>query len=208
MSTLFKKNLCLLAAIASCSSISNAEQVSSSLVPTSGAYLGLGFGAHSTQFNDQQLQATGISTATNTGSGATSTGTAGGPPVSIDMSSSNTIAPAIQAGYFQKFQDSSYLWGMKFSYSYLGGSTATKDRILIPQYGTYPSGASFTGNAVATSYQKTMKHQISLIPYFGKSFESSTLYIGVGPTLSQVNTEINNLIGFADLNGYMVGQQC
>ena len=36
MSTLFKKNLCLLAAIASCSSISNAEQVSSSLVPTSG----------------------------------------------------------------------------------------------------------------------------------------------------------------------------
>ena len=91
--------------------------------------------------------------------------------------------------------------GAKFSYSYMGGSSATTNRILIPQYGTYPSGASFTGNAVAASYQKTIKNQISLIPYFGQSFDRSTIYFGVGPTLSQANTKIDNLIGFADLNG-------
>ncbi len=191
----------LFASIACCTSLANAEQVTTSFVPNSGAYVGLGFGANSTQFNGQRLQATGISTATNMSTGSMSTGTAGGPPVDISMGNSNSIAPAIQAGYFQKFQDSSYLWGAKFSYSYMGGSSATTNRILIPQYGTYPSGASFTGNAVAASYQKTIKNQISLIPYFGQSFDRSTIYFGVGPTLSQANTKIDNLIGFADLNG-------
>ena len=167
------------------------------MVPASGAYIGLGFDASSTQFNGQQVQATGISTVSPAGT----TGSAGGPPVSINMSGTNSIAPAIQVGYFQKFQDSNYLWGAKFSYSYMGGSTSTTDRILIPQFGTYPSGASFTGNAVATSYQKTIKNQISFIPYFGQSFDRGTIYFGVGPTVSQVNTKINNIIGFADLNG-------
>ncbi len=191
----------LFVALSCCVPLSNAEQVTTSFVPNSGAYIGLGFGANSTQFNDQQLQATGISTATNMSNGNVSTGTAGGPPVGIGMSSNNSISPSIQAGYFQKFQESTYLWGAKFSYSYMGGSSSTTNRILIPQYGTYPSGASFTGNAVAASYQKTIKNQISLIPYFGQSFDRSTIYFGVGPTISQVNTKINNLIGFADLNG-------
>ncbi|MES2586421.1 MAG: hypothetical protein V4536_05815 [Pseudomonadota bacterium] len=191
----------LFVTLSCCVSLSSAEQVTTSFVPNSGAYIGLGFGANSTQFNNQQLQATGISTATNMSNGNVSTGTAGGPPVSIGMSSNNSISPSIQAGYFQKFQDSTYLWGAKFSYSYMGGSSSTTNRILIPQYGTYPSGASFTGNAVAASYQKTIKNQISLIPYFGQSFDRSTIYFGVGPTISQVNTKINNLIGFADLNG-------
>lgn len=191
----------LFISLSCCASLSLAEQVTTSFVPNSGAYIGVGFGANSTQFNDQRLQATGISTATNMSNGNVSTGTAGGPPVGIGMSSSNAISPSIQAGYFQKFQDSTYLWGAKFSYSYMGGSSSTTNRILIPQYGTYPSGASFTGNAVAASYQKTIKNQISLIPYFGQSFDRSTIYFGVGPTISQVNTKINNLIGFADLNG-------
>ena len=182
-------------------STSNADEVSASFVPNSGAYIGLGFGANSTKFNGQRLQATGISTATNMSDGVKSTGTAGGPPIGIDMGATNAISPTVQAGYFQKFQDSNYLWGAKFTYSYMGDSTSTKDRILIPQFGTYPNGTSFTGNAVATSYQKTIKNQISLIPYFGQSFDRSTIYFGVGPTFSQVNTKINNLIGFADLNG-------
>ena len=199
MTQSFKKIslVCFFIAIISHSTISSGQDLSASMVPASGTYIGLGFGASSTQFNDQQVQATGISTVSPAGT----TGSAGGPPVSINMSGTNSFAPAIQVGYFQKFQDSSYLWGAKFSYSYMGGSTSTTDRILIPQFGTYPSGASFTGNAVAMSYQKTIKNQISFIPYFGQSFDRGTIYFGVGPTVSQVNTKINNLIGFADLNG-------
>lgn len=194
MSILFKF---LAIAISAYSSISSAQSVAVSLVPSSGSYVGLGFGANSTQFNGQTIQATGISTVMPGGT----TGNAGGPPVDINFSSTKAIVPAIQAGYFQKLQNSSYLWGAKLSYMYMGGSTSTKNRILIPQYGTYPNGSSFTGNAVAQSFQKTIKHQISIIPYFGKSFERTTIYFGAGPTLSQVNSKINNLIGFADING-------
>ncbi len=37
------------------------------MVPASGAYIGLGFDASSTQFNGQQVQATGISTVSPAG---------------------------------------------------------------------------------------------------------------------------------------------
>jgi len=188
--------------LAAFSSVTSAQSSTTSLVPKSGAYIGLGLGLNTTQFKGQMLEATGISTVTNTATGAfESSGTAGGPPVGISMPSANGISPAIQAGYFEKLKDSDYLWGVKFSYGYLGGSTATNEYIRIPQYGSFSNGTPFTGNAIASSYQKTINHQFSLIPYFGQSFERGTVYFGVGPTLSQVDTKINNLVGFADING-------
>jgi hypothetical protein len=197
------QNFVLLTSILGTAALSShAIAQSSSMVPNSGAYLGLGLSANSTQYSGQQVQATGISTVTNTASGReVGGGTAGGPPVGVAMGNQSSIAPTIQAGYFQKLKDSSYLWGAKFSYSYMGGSTTTTDGIRIPQYGSYKNGTTFTGTAIADSYQKTINHQISFIPYFGKSFERSTVYFGVGPTISQVKTKINNLIGFADIKG-------
>lgn len=184
------------------SSNASAQSSSTSLVPNSGAYIGLGLGLNSTQFKGQMLEATGISNVTNTATGAAVTsGTAGGPPVEVGMPTANGISPMIQGGYFQKLQGSDYLWGVKFSYGYLGGTTSTNNYIRVPQYGSFSNGTPFTGNAVASSYQKTINNQFSLIPYFGQSFDRGTVYFGVGPTLSQVNTKINNLIGFADLNG-------
>lgn len=181
---------------------SYAESESTVLVPEKGAYLGIGFNANSTQFNKQDVTATGTSVVTNsTSHAAVSSGTAGGPAVRIDLDAVNAYSPSIQAGYFEKFQNSNYLWGTKFSYSYLGGSTATNQLIRIPQYGAYANGTPFTGNAIASSYQKTIKHQMAFVPYLGQAFEKSTVYLGVGPTLSQVNTKINDLVGFADLNG-------
>jgi hypothetical protein len=187
--------------IACYASLARAQAESSSLVPASGAYFGLGFNANSTQFNDQDVTATGTSVVTDSDGDPVSSGQAGGPAVGIDMDAINAYSPSIQAGYFEKFQNSSYLWGAKFTYSYLGGTTATKDFIRIPQYGAYEGGTPFTGNAIASSYQKTIKHQISLVPYIGQAFDKGTVYLGAGPTLSQVNTKINNLVGFADLNG-------
>ena len=200
-----KKNILLallIPSLASYSLLASAQTDSSSLVPTSGAYLGLGFNANSMQYNDQDVTAAGTSVVTNTSTlEPVSSGTAGGPAVGIDMNTVNAFSPSIQAGYFEKFQNSNYLWGTKFTYSYFGGSTATNDFIRIPQYGEYENHNPFTGNAIASSYQKTIKHQMSFIPYLGQAFEKSTVYFGAGPTLSQVNTKINNLVGFADLNG-------
>jgi len=71
----------------------------------------------------------------------------GGPPVEIGMQAANGISLAIQAGYFQKLKDSDYLLGVKFSYGYLGGTTATNNFIRVPQYGSYSNGTPFAGNA-------------------------------------------------------------
>lgn len=180
----------------------SAQSSQSSLVPNSGVYMGLGVGLNSTRYNGQMLEATGTSDVTNTATGAfVSSGTAGGPAVGIDMNTAFGASPTIQGGYFEKFKDSSYLWGVKFSYGYLGGTSSTNYLIRVPQYGSYSNGTPFTGNAIANSYQKSINHQFSLIPYFGQSFEKGTVYVGVGPTLSQVDTKINNLVGFADING-------
>jgi opacity protein-like surface antigen len=173
-----------------------------SLVPDSGAYVGLGVGLNATNFRSQQLEATGISTVTNTATGApVSSGSAGGPAVGIDLGTAFGFSPSIQAGYFQRIRATDYLWGVKFAYDYMGDTTATKDGVRIPQFGSFSDGTPFTGNAIASSYQKTINHQFALIPYFGRAFDRGTLYLGLGPTLSEVNTSINNLVGFADLNG-------
>jgi len=188
--------------LVACASLATAQTSSTALVPNAGVHFGLGLNLNSTAFKGQELEATGISDVTNTSTGAfVNAGTAGGPPVGIDMANANGVSPTLQLGYFQKLKDSNYLWGIKFSYSYLGGTTATNDYIRVPQYGSYSNGTPFTGNAIASSYQKTINHQFALIPYFGQAFDRGTIYAGIGPTFSQVTTKINNLVGFADING-------
>lgn len=188
--------------LVACASLATAQTSSTTLVPNAGVHFGLGLNLNSTAFKGQELEATGISDVTNTSTGAfVNAGTAGGPPVGIDMANANGVSPTLQLGYFQKLKDSNYLWGIKFSYSYLGGTTATNDYIRVPQYGSYSNGTPFTGNAIASSYQKTINHQFALIPYFGQAFDRGTIYAGIGPTFSQVSTKINNLVGFADING-------
>ena len=58
----------------------------------------------------------------------------------------------------------------------------------------------FTGNAVAVSAKTRMIDQISLRPYLGRSFRRGFVYVGGGPTVSYMRTEIQDLVGFADIN--------
>jgi hypothetical protein len=193
----FKHFLYLLFSFCICihSVVALAQSETASLVPDSAFFFGLGVNANSTQFQGQQVQAIGISTVTPPGS----VGSAGGPPLGVTMSPARSVTPAIQMGYFQKFQNSDYLWGVKLAYTYMGGATSTTSPISIPQYGTYPRGTPFTGYAVASSYQKTIQNQFSLIPNFGHAFERGTIYFGIGPTVSQSITKINDLVGYADI---------
>jgi hypothetical protein len=105
-------------------------------------------------------------------------------------------------GYFQHFAGSNWLWGAKFSYSYLG-TTSTNQSVVIPQVGSFTSANSdtFTGNVVVRSYQTSINHQMALMPLIGRSFERSFVYFGAGPTLSQTESHLNGVIGFADING-------
>ena len=163
-------------------------------------YLGAGGSFNSVDFNSQSIDATGLSDAYNKTTGAyMSSGTAGGPAVNLGIPSQTGFAPVLQAGYFRHFQNSKWLWGAKFSYNGLN-INSTKDNFLIPQSGSYGS-TSFTGNATVRTFKTGVAHQFSLMPFIGHSFDKSFIYVGAGPTVSQINTKIDNLVGFADING-------
>jgi hypothetical protein len=184
-----------------------AQSSSVSIVPQSAMYVGLGASENSIGYNNQNTYGRGTSytpPATNalgqpqasiTGAAAGSTG--------VTLPNQNTAAPSLQAGFFNHFANSEWMWGGKFAYSYLG-TTSSSQNMLIPQSGGFTQGGVFTpfnGNYVVRSYQSTINHQMSFMPYFGKSFERSFVYFGAGPTLAQTKYNINQITGFADING-------
>jgi hypothetical protein len=174
-----------------------------SSVPTAGWFIGLGGSYNAVTFGTQNVYAVGTSDVYQNGILASSGSAAG--PANIYMSPESTLAFSVQGGYFQKFSDSNWLWGAKFAYSYLG-ATSTVRNALLPQTGSFTATGSttpvpFTGNAVVGSYQTHIRHQMAFIPFIGRSFERSFVYIGTGPTVSQTRTDLNSLIGFADING-------
>jgi opacity protein-like surface antigen len=189
------KKLCILMVAVSFSGPAFAQAV-----PKKAFYIGLGGGANVTNFSDQSITAIGVSNASNTTTGAhVASGSAGGPPINLGLDSDTSFSPVVQAGYFQQIMDTRWLWGAKFSYSYVH-SKSTSNAFLIPQFGSFGATA-FTGNAVARSFQAGVDHQLAFIPYVGYLFDRSYIYLGVGPTMSRVKTRIDDLIGFADING-------
>ena len=174
-----------------------------SMVPASAFFLGLGGGYNAMNFGNQNVYAVGTSNVFENGV-QTSSGSAAGPAM-IGMNSASGLAPMVQGGFFQKFSGSEWLWGGKFSYSYLNGN-ATVRNALLPQAGSFTATGStvptaFTGNALVQSYQTNIEHQIAFVPFIGRAFERSFVYGGIGPTLSRTRTNLNGLIGFADITG-------
>lgn len=173
-------------------------------VPRNGFYVGVGGSYNSMNFGTQDLYAIGTSNVYQNGT-LVATGYAAGPGT-VNMPSESKFAPSVQAGYFQHFANSAWLWGAKFSYSYLN-TTSTVDNIVLPQYGSFTELASnttipFIGNAVARSYATNLEHQLALMPFIGRSFEKGFVYVGGGLTWSRTRTNINGLVGFADLEGH------
>jgi hypothetical protein len=174
-----------------------------SFVPSSSFFLGVGGGYNVANFGTQNVYAVGTSNVYQNGL-LTSSGSAAGP-ANIETNSQSAVGFSAQGGYFQHFYSSDWLWGAKFAYSYLGATSIVRNA-LLPQAGSFtPTGSNtavpFTGNALVQSFQTNVTQQLAFIPFIGKSFDRSMIYIGAGPTLSQVRTTLNGLIGFADING-------
>ncbi|UPY39120.1 outer membrane beta-barrel protein [Sediminicoccus sp. KRV36] len=172
-------------------------------VPTHGLYIGAGGSLNVTNFGTQNVYALGLSDVYQNGVRVSSGSAAG--PARVPMGSEVGFAPSAQIGYYQNFAESRWLWGVKAGYSYLG-TTATTPNALLPQAGAYTytqSGLTvpFLGNGVVRSYQTRSEHQVALTPFLGRSYERGFLYLGAGPTLTRLNTQLNGLIGFADING-------
>jgi opacity protein-like surface antigen len=171
-----------------------------SIVPASGFFMGVGGSYNSVAFNNQNIFAQGISDIFQNNSPIAS-GSAGGSADPF-FNTQSTFAPAAQAGYFQHFAGSNWLWGAKFSYSYLD-ATSTNQNVLIPQIGSFSGNniAAFSGHVVVRSYEASIKNQMALVPFVGRSFEKSFVYFGVGPSLTQSQSNLNGVIGFADIQG-------
>jgi opacity protein-like surface antigen len=175
-----------------------------SLVPRSGFFAGIGGGYQSVKFGTQDLYAIGTSEVTQAGV-VVATGVAAGP-ASVRMPDESTAVPTVQGGYFRHFDDSDWLWGVKAGYTYVD-TTATLDNVVMPQTGSFTILATntttpFVGNAIARSYRTTAEHQIALVPFLGRSFERSFVYAGGGATWTRTKTNIDGLVGFADIEGH------
>ena len=84
------------------------------------------------------------------------------------------FAPSFQAGYFQRFGASDWLWGAKLSYNYLG-TTSTNTNSIIPQFGSYttiehPAPVAFSGPAYVRASETSLLQEFDLIPFVGRAF--------------------------------------
>jgi hypothetical protein len=170
------------------------------MVPYAAFFAGLGGSFNSTEFGKQNLYAQGVSVISQAGV-PVAFGSAGGP-MTPTFDTASTFAPTAQFGYFRHFSNSQWLWGAKFSYSYLNAGS-TEDNVVVPQVGSFTSSTpdTFTGNVVVRSYETGIRHQLSFMPFVGRSFERSFIYLGAGPSLSQLESDLDGMIGFAAING-------
>jgi hypothetical protein len=169
--------------------------------PRDGFFFGLGGGYNAVNFGNRDMYVQGVS---NVYQGPTlvANGFASGTN-NVNMPEQSTLAPDVQIGYFQHFADSTWLWGTKFNYSYLN-STSAASSFLVPQAGTFTMGGvvtPFTGNVPIGSFQTNVTHQMAWLAFFGRSFDAFTVYLGAGPSLSQIQTRYTNIAGFALIGG-------
>lgn len=171
------------------------------MMPTSGFYGGLGLGAAITSYGSQYVYNKGISEIYENGV-LTTTGVAEGPAIPNPyLPATGSVIPAAQLGYFSKFKNSSWLWGAKFTYSYLGTSS-TPQVLAIPQSGSSSdSGISSFGGTSYNTYSIRANSQFALMPFIGKAFNRGFVYGGAGVALTQVQTSLNDVVGFATFNG-------
>jgi opacity protein-like surface antigen len=170
-------------------------------VPASSFFGGVGIGAAITTFGSQYVYNKGTSDIYKNGV-LTSTGVADGPAIPDPyLPTVSNVVPAGQLGYFSKFKGSSWLWGAKLQYAYLG--TSSDPQILaIPQYGTSTNrnNSSFSGTSFNT-YSIKAGSQFALMPFIGKAFNRGYFYGGAGIGLTQVSTSLNDVVGYATIDG-------
>lgn len=168
--------------------------------PCNGFQIGLG-GSYNSVSVDQYLSGTGVSDVFTSGV-LVATGQAGGPAVPYRETKS-IFSPEGQVGYFKHFDDSFWFWGGKFFYQYLGlaFSNGPIDSLQTGAFTTVSGVDSFIGNAIIQSSQTLVNHELVLMPFIGRSFYDTHIYLGAGAVVFQADFHQYNFIGFADING-------
>lgn len=170
-----------------------------------GLFIGLG-GDYNAINTNQSSWGEGISNI-QTSTGTNSNGVAQGTGVPFH-NTLNTFAPEGQVGYFKHILNTQNLYGVKFTYQYLG-STATNTDLYIPQLGETTSAvtgvtSSLFGYVDAKSVQVSTNHELTFLGFLGRSFGNKFFYLGAGPSLFNLQSKNYDSIGYADVNGATV----
>ena len=192
------------------------SDVVTSLVPKSGLSLGLGGNLNLATFGQQNFYWAGTSTDYFTNDGKAYGHGYAAWNTKVNLTPQFRVAPIGQINYFNHFGDSEWMYGGKFSYTYLNSRTSVSN-VGIPQFGAYflqdnigrvtpKYTSSFFGTGDLQSYQTSINHQMTLTPYLGRSFSNGFVYAGAGPSFSQVQTNLNNLTGYRNVNGTPTNQ--
>lgn len=178
-----------------------------SLVPQEGFFVGAG-GSFNWARIDQSLKGVSGTSDVFIDSVLVASGQAGGPAADFNRDDS-AFAPDVQTGYFERFAASPWLAGLKFTYKYLH-LTSDDRNIVIPHAGSFttkvgtPTTVPFTGDVPIKNSQIRIDHELLLLPFIGRSFGNSFVYLGGGPALFGTHSKIVNAVGFADIHGMNV----
>lgn len=182
----------------------NDMPVSESSLMQNGFFIGVGTNYNSINL-EQNSWGRGISNI-QTSTGIVSNGVAQGNGVPFH-NLTNTFAPDAQAGYFTHIGCSDYLFGVKFTYQYLG-ATATNTNLYIPQLGETTSSTGTTsplfGYVNGTSIQVSINHELNLLAFVGRSYGNFYYYIGAGPSVFNLKSRNYYSIGYADIDGVTI----
>ena len=192
------------------------ESASASLVPKSGLSLGLGGNLNLATFGQQNYYWAGTSNGYFDRDGVQYSYGYAAWNTKVNLGPQFRVAPIGQINYFNHFGDTEWMWGSKLAYTYLNSRSAVSN-VLIPQFGGFTLykdtdrrdisiSQSFFGTGEQNSYQTSINHQLTFTPYLGRSFSNGYIYAGAGPSLSQVQTNLNNLTGYRNVSGVPTNQ--
>lgn len=164
-------------------------------------FIGLGGSYNSVNLN----QNTDISAVSNVylGHNRLATGSSGGAANPFD-NTQNAFAPVAQLGYFHNTADNKWLVGGKFIYQYMGSINFDNNvsGFQTRSYTTILGGDFYTGRMRDASAQVKVNNQVALLAFIGHSFmQKGFVYFGIGPTLLDSKTALNNVSSYVDING-------
>ena len=169
--------------------------------PETSVFLGIGLGTSIVSYDTQYLYNLGLSRIYKNGE-LVAIGGADGPAIpDPTFPASKSLAPAGQIGFYSRYKESNWIFGAKATYSFLN-SYSNREVLAIPQYGTStdPSTNSFDGTSYNT-YSIDAKNQFTIMPFIGRKYSKGYFYAGAGLGLTDVEVNVDDVVGYALLNG-------
>ncbi len=169
--------------------------------PEESIFVGIGMGTSIITYDTQYVYNLGLSKIYENDE-LIAIGGADGPAIpDPTFPSSMSFAPAAQIGFYSRYKESNWIYGAKATYSFLN-SYSNREVLAIPQYGksSDPSTNNFEGTSFNT-YSIDAGNQFTIMPFVGRKYSKGFFYAGAGLGLTQVRANVEDVVGYALLDG-------